>query len=181
MNMHQNHTPARPLGFWLKTVDRLLSKEFATAFEAEAADRRTWRFLNIVDGSVAPRRPLDERRLRPLLDRGWAVRSGDGFALTDEGRAAKARMAEVVDGIRSRVTEAVPTEDLATTLSSLEQIARAFGWSEDSPHERGHCRQGFGRHHRSHRHGDHGLKLARFGQRSYERGFEAGFTRGREA
>lgn len=202
MNRHDMHTASRPLGYWLKAVDRLLAAEFARAFEAEGASRRDWRLLNAVDGTVAPRRPLNGHRLHRLIERGWVARTDDGFALTDDGRAAKERLGDIVSGIRARVSDAVPPEDLATTLASLEQIARALGWSEDAPLPhgrtgRGHARHGHGRHgrgghrgfgphgrrhaHREHGRGDGFLKVARFGQRSYERGFEAGFARGRDA
>ncbi len=215
MNISDTQNTTRPLGFWLKTVDRLLSAEFAQAFEAEGVGRRDWRLLNAVDGAVAPRRPLHAHKLRRLIERGWVTADGDEYALTDEGRAAKERLGVIVDGIRSRLSEAVPAEDLETTLATLEAIARAFGWSEDAPLPRGRKGRGHGRHHRrphlgrgfGHEHHDDGepcahrghpghdrhdrrghphgrgdrfLKIARFGQRSYERGFEAGFQRGRD-
>lgn len=224
MNTDDTQNTTRPLGYWLKAVDRLLAAEFARAFESEGAGRRDWRLLNAVDGTVAPRRPLHAHKLGRLIERGWVTTDDTGFVLTDEGRAAKERLGELVAGIRSRATDAVPAEDLQITLASLEQIARAFGWTEDMPLPRGrkghrfgrgrrhpHGEHGFGegpgfghgrgRHergeqctHRGHpgrdRHGMHGhahgrgdrfLKMARFGQRSYERGFDTGFSRGRDA
>lgn len=214
----ETSTP-RPLGFWLKATDRLLAAEFARGFEAEGGGRRTWRLLNAVDGTVPSRRPLTAGRLRSLFERGWVASTGDGFTLTDEGRAAKERLGEVVSGIRSRVTGAVSAEDLATTLATLEQISRAFGWSEEAGMPRamrgrrgrrgfdrgGHGsgrgsadgHRGFGgrgvaaasdspfgpeRGRRGGRRGGHpAMKIAGFGQRSYERGFEAGFAHGRDA
>lgn len=192
MNTHENIN-TRPLGYWLKTVDRLLAAEFALAFESEGATRRDWRLLNAVDGTVEPRRPLREHRLHRLITRGWVTLTEKGFTLTEDGRAAKERLGQITSGIRARVTEAVPAEDLATTLASLEKIAHAFGWSEDAPlprKHRGHRGRGFGHgSHRGHgkwqhRHGHRGtpfLKVADFGQRSYERGFEAGLAHGRHS
>ena len=43
---------ARPLGFWLRTVDALISREFAAAFDGEGATRRDWMLLNAVSGDV---------------------------------------------------------------------------------------------------------------------------------
>ncbi len=68
---------------------------------------------------------------------------GDGWTLTDEGRAAKDRLGTLVDGIRAKVSSAVSNEEMATTLASLEKIARAFGWDEETPLPRGR-RHGFG-------------------------------------
>lgn len=163
MNTTTDHTPdpsARPFGFWLTAVDRLLADAFATAFADEGATRRDWRLLNVVDGSAPSRRPLNPHKLRGLIDRGWVRADGETWTLTDEGRAAKERLGAVVDGIRATVSDAVSAEDMATTLASLEGIARALGWDEDTPlprkhrHGRGHGhrfdpRHGFGREHES--------------------------------
>jgi hypothetical protein len=269
-------TNERPLGYWLRVVDGLLTAEFATALQAEGLDRRDWMLLNVVSGDVdAP--GLSERlarkgkRLRGLEDRGWIEQSGDGtWALTDTGRAERARIGEIVDGIRARVVDAVGAEAYATTMSSLEAIARELGWDDTDPTQGfrgfrgfggprpfrpeirfgfgpnrhhgfepgrpGHpgrpgtwdsagyeadahdgCRDqgwrgvaesagrhsGFGPHghggHGHHRHGDHGGHHRHGGHRgdgphgqsrgrgehraqdAYERGFDAGFARGREA
>lgn len=143
---------SRPFGYWLKAVDRLMAAEFALAFEGEHADRRDWRLLNVVDGTAPARRPLNDRKLRALIERGWIVADGDGWSLTDDGRAAKERFGAIADGIRAKVSDAVSPEDLATTIASLEKIARALGWDENAPLPRGRGRRhgfgphGFGRH-----------------------------------
>ncbi|MFJ2544287.1 hypothetical protein [Microbacterium sp. NPDC087589] len=223
---------SRPFGYWLKAVDRQMAAEFASSFEAEHASRRDWRILNLIDGTAPTRRPLNAHKVHGLVERGWVVADGDGWMLTDDGRAAKERLSGIVDGIRAKVTDAVSAEDLETTLTSLEQIARAFGWDEETPLPRGRGRRhgfgprgfgrgfssehGFGRgcghrghpghgrfadaHDRAHGgradggHSDHGHehgrhggprhnehRVARAAQQAYERGFDAGFTRGRDA
>lgn len=154
---------SRPFGYWLKAVDRLMAAEFDSAFEGEHASRHDWRILNLVDGTAPARRPLNAHKLHGLVERGWVVADGDGWTLTDDGRAAKEHLGSIVDGIRAKVTDAVSPDDLETTLTSLEQIARAFGWDEETPLPRG----------RGRRHG--------FGPRGFGRGFspEHGFARGR--
>ena len=141
-------TDRRPLGFWLRTVDGLITREFAAAFADADIDRRDWMILNVLSGDVdAPGlrralRPPRGRRLRGLAERGWVEEQGDGtWALTDEGRAARERLGEIVDGIRSRVAGAVSPDDYATTMASLEAIARELGWEEGQRMPRG----GFGR------------------------------------
>ncbi|WP_249521222.1 MarR family winged helix-turn-helix transcriptional regulator [Microbacterium sp. ER1] len=134
---------SRPFGFWLKAIDRLMAQDFATVFAAEGATRGDWRLLNVVDGSVPARRPLNPHKLHDLIDRGWVEADGDGWALTDEGRAAKERLGAAVDGIRAKVADAVSDEEMATTLAALEKIARAFGWDEETPLPRKQ-RPGFG-------------------------------------
>lgn len=138
---------SRPFGYWLKAVDRLMAAEFDSAFEGEHTSRRDWRILNVIDGTAPARRPLNTHKLHGLVERGWIVAESDGWALTDEGRAAKERLGGIVEGIRAKVSDAVSVEDLETTLASLEQIARAFGWDDETPLPRGRGRRhGFGRH-----------------------------------
>ena len=171
-----------------------------------------------------------------------SVEAGDGtWTLTDEGREAKTRIGATVDGIRARVAGAAGEEQFATTMASLEAIARAFGWSEEDARGiggrfgfgprgfgrgfgregfgRGFGRQGFGPGHHQHGHAEHGHphhhggghpehghphhhgaggfggehrcghqhghghhdRGHRHAQRAFERGFDAGFARGRDA
>lgn len=150
MNDHTSHT--RPLGYWLRAIDTLLDREFAAAFESEDASRRDWMLLSVIAGDKpgrADRLARKSKRLRMLEDRGWVARTDDGWELTDEGREAKERLGSIVDGIRARVSGAVSPDDYATTMASLETIAREFGWDEEMrmPHRRGRRfghRPGFG-------------------------------------
>ncbi|MEZ3160791.1 hypothetical protein AB1K54_09635 [Microbacterium sp. BWT-B31] len=144
-------TDRRPLGFWLRAVDGLITRAFAEAFAGEGVTRRDWMVLNVLSGDVdAPalrdRLARKGKRLRDLEDRGWVDQQGDGtWVLTDEGRAAKERLGAVVDGIRQRVAGAVPPEHYATTIASLEAIARELGWNPESGAERGPWGRRFGR------------------------------------
>lgn len=225
MDTHTN-TTTHPFGYWLRAVDRLLAREFETAFAAEGVTRRDWRLLSLLDGDVnAPELTARLQRhggkkLRTLVDRGWVAETDGAWTLTDEGRVAKARLTESVDAIRSKVAASVSEQDFATTLASLEAIARELGWDPDERMPRGFGRRGFGpgfgrghgrpafgpfgpfaprdgvgrghshgfgsnsgfgrgfgphpHPHDGHGHGGHGAA-----DRAFERGFDAGFERGR--
>ncbi|CAH0243641.1 hypothetical protein ITJ66_04500 [Plantibacter sp. VKM Ac-2885] len=82
--------------------------------------------------------------------RGWVIVDADGITLTDAGREAHDALRTKVDAVRQTVADAVSPEDLATTLASLESIARAFGRDEHTAHEHG-PRGRFGRGPRSER------------------------------
>ncbi|WP_449281934.1 hypothetical protein [Leucobacter sp.] len=155
------HDPAeprdgRPLGYWLRTVDRLLAERFAEAFEREGLTRGDWRRMNRVDGTVpgerfggrgacrdgdrlgdrpgrADREARRAEKLRRLAERGWIAEDGGGWGLTDSGREAKERLGAEVRGIRATVADAVTPEDYATTVRSLERIAVALGWDPEQP------------------------------------------------
>ncbi|MBW9119921.1 hypothetical protein JNB63_07450 [Microbacterium trichothecenolyticum] len=130
---------ARPLGYWLRAVDGLLTREFAKALEAEGITRRDWMLLNVLSGDIdAPefreRLARKGKRLRGLEERGWAEEQGDGtWTLTDLGRAEKQRIGTIVDGLRARVVAAVGGDEAYAALTgSLEAIARELGWDEDA-------------------------------------------------
>ena len=140
----------RPFGFWLKLVDRRLSEEMETLFAADGITRRDWRMLNLLAGEARDERLADRLRAKPhalhrLAERGWI--QGAPPVLTDAGREARDRLEGQVSALRERVAGAVPAEDFATTLRSLEAIARELGWDESHPMPRGHRggrRHGFG-------------------------------------
>jgi hypothetical protein len=134
-------TPAsaqrRPLGYWLRAVDELVTREFPTALEAEGIGRRDWMLLNVLSGDVdAPelrdRLARKGKRLRDLEERGWVVQHGDGtWSLTDLGRSEKERIGSIVDQLRQRVVGALGGDEAYAALTaSLEAVARELGWDE---------------------------------------------------
>lgn len=158
-------TDRRPIGYWLRVVDALLTREFAAAFEAEGVSRREWMLLSIIAGDderpgFAERLARKGKKLHVLEDRGWVAQGADGtWTLTDEGHAAKERLGGIVDGLRSRVAGAVSPDDFAITMTALEAIARELGWDEESRLPR----HGFGPR----------------GRRGFGPGFRPGFGPGR--
>lgn len=98
------------------------------------------------------RRRSTEELVMDFAARGWVTVSAEGITLTDAGREAHAALRTKVDAVRQTVVDAVSPEDLATTLASLESIARAFGWEEASAAEHG-PRGRFGRGPRGHHNG----------------------------
>ncbi|WP_430647077.1 hypothetical protein [Agromyces sp. GXS1127] len=148
-------TPApgiRPLGFWLKVVDRRIAAEVDAAFADQEADLRDWRRLNLIAGEVRDERLEARLAARPhklddLVERGWVAGEPGTWSLTDAGREALDALTERVQVVRDRVRSAVSDEDYATTIASLEAIARELGWDESSPEprgRRGRRRPGFG-------------------------------------
>jgi len=202
-----NTTPdnPRPIGYWLRTVDHLITRAFDAAFADEPVDRRDWMTLNRIDGTVdAPLHPRAAKRVARLARLGWVARTEDGWALTASGREAKDRLGAKVADIRARVAAAAPAEDLSATLRTLEAIARELGWHEGDeipdPEPRGrtgrigwggpvpfdarlpHPRRPFGAHGAEHpAHHDAGPAgehpHRRHGRRA-ERAFERGFLAG---
>lgn len=147
-------TTARSLGYWLRATGAMLARAYSDAFEAEGVSRRDGRLLSLLDsgdteGAAAP--GFAERlqrhggkKLRALVERGWVAETDGRWTLTDEGRAAQARLRDAVDGIRAKIAGAVSDEDYATTLASLQAIATSLGWDDDARMPHGFGRHGFG-------------------------------------
>lgn len=162
MSNHDNITPdttsitpapdaRRPFGFWLRVIARRLDDAMQELFAAEGITRRDWRRLNLIAGTVADPRMSEKlasrpERVEPLVERGWVAGEPGAWRLTEAGEAARASLHERVSALRSTVAGAVSPEDFATTIASLEAIARELGWSEDERMPRRHGR-GFGRRH----------------------------------
>ena len=140
-------TSERPIGFWLRLVDRLIDERFASLLEEHGVTRRQWQLLNVLQRSDASAAELDEAvapflteegeasadSLGELVESGWVAReSEDRFTLTELGREAFGRLAEVVNATRDLVAEGVDETDYATTLATLERMARNLGWSDDT-------------------------------------------------
>ncbi|WP_308797667.1 MarR family winged helix-turn-helix transcriptional regulator [Agromyces silvae] len=141
----------RPFGFWLKLVDRRLSEEIERVLADDDLTRREWRALNLLAGTARDEHLAAKLEAKPglvhgLAERGWV--EGTPPTLTPAGREALDRLSERVGAVRARVAHAVSPEDLATTVATLEAIARELGWDESQPMPRGRRGgRGFGRRH----------------------------------
>ena len=59
-------TDQRPIGFWLKLVDRLIDERFANTLEEHGVTRRQWQLLNVLSRGNATGAQLDAT-LAPFL------------------------------------------------------------------------------------------------------------------
>jgi hypothetical protein len=136
-------TSPRPIGFWLKLVDRLIDEQFAVTLEEHGVTRRQWQLLNVLasgpatveqlDAAVAPVLRSDDHEssvehLTELIDSAWVDATPTGYELTERGLGAFERLQEVVATQRTLATEGVTTEQYEQTLGVLEVMARNLGW-----------------------------------------------------
>jgi DNA-binding MarR family transcriptional regulator len=139
----------RPIGFWLKLVDRLIDEQFALTLEEHGITRRQWQLLNVLaagpasvaqlDAEVAPflQAATDDspaessvEHLTELIESAWVDATPTGYELTERGAAVLARLEVVVAEQRTRSTEGVSEQEYLTTVSVLERVARNLGFSE---------------------------------------------------
>jgi DNA-binding MarR family transcriptional regulator len=137
-------TGSRPIGFWLRLVDRLLEERFAAVLEEHGITRGQWQLLNVVshgsatgeelERAVAPFTTADgtpvSAQLAELIESGWVEVSGTEHRLTKRGEIAHERLAEVIGELRTHSTDGISAEDYASTLGTLERMARNLGWTD---------------------------------------------------
>lgn len=144
-------TDPRPIGFWLKLVDRLIDEQFAATLEEHGVTRRQWQLLNVLargpatveqlNAAVAPfLAPASEQgpaessveHLTELIESAWVDATVSGYELTERGRVALERLGEVVAEQRAVSTEGVSDEEYRATVSVLERVARNLGWNDQA-------------------------------------------------
>src|SRR3712207_5935663 len=118
----------RPIGFWLRLVDRLLEERFAHVLEEHGVTRGQWQLLNVVSRGGAPADEV-ERAVEPftsadgtpvsaqlaeLIESGWVELSGTEYRLTKRGETAHHRLAEVIGELRTHSTEGISGDDYAS-------------------------------------------------------------------
>ena len=130
----------RPLGYWIKEIDRRIEADFGRLLEDEDLTRRHWQVLTTLaereagtlaelDRALAPFTPTVRPQHDDLIHRGWATEAagpGPGaaaVALTAAGRAAHDRVSERVRAFRAQVTEGLSEDDYATLITLLERVA----------------------------------------------------------
>jgi DNA-binding MarR family transcriptional regulator len=137
-------TPQRPIGYWLKLVDRLLDEQFEETMEEHGVTRRQWQLMNLLadkpstaaeltealgpfipeTAGEGPQEPVEE-----LVESGWVSNEDGHYTLTDTGRASLASLGDVVDRTRAKVIQGIGEEEYTATLDVLERIARNLGWN----------------------------------------------------
>ncbi|MDX3384300.1 MarR family transcriptional regulator [Streptomyces niveiscabiei] len=130
-------TADRPVGYWLKHLDRLLERQFEEALADVSLTRRDWQVLDALAAGATTRAGLHEA-LAPF----WTAGNGPGpdevlavltargltgqgtdLGLTDEGRAIHTRALERVERTRSTVLTGLTPEEYAGTVRVLSVMA----------------------------------------------------------
>ncbi len=133
----------RPIGFWLKLVDRLIDDSFDALLGQARLTRRHWQVLNLLhkgpatvqqlDAEAAPFLGADEPTTRPVVDelcaRGWATWADrDRVALTEAGTTAHAGLLGKVSDNRRRLTQGITPDEYEATVGVLRRMAANLGW-----------------------------------------------------
>jgi len=128
----------RPIGYWLKHLDRLIEQASERALAEEHLTRRHWQIMNVLRKSPLGPAALADA-LRPfwgpgaitldlatseLAGRGWLTRDGAGqYALGPAGEAAHAAVQEKIYGIRAQFLMGLTEDDYLHTVLMLQRMA----------------------------------------------------------
>jgi DNA-binding MarR family transcriptional regulator len=128
----------KPIGYWLKHLDRLIEDAFDRTLADDNLSRRHWQVLNILGRGSATRAELnvalkpftgdDPTALTPVIDaltrQGWATAEADGrHALTVDGAAVHQRIRQDVDQTRRLILRYVTTAEYAQVIDILQKMA----------------------------------------------------------
>lgn len=127
----------QPIGFLLKTLDRLLEERFNEALERHRLSRRQWQLLNVLADTEATASQLDEAiapflaadahetsegHLEPLLGAGLVAEKAGVFRLTDLGREELHGAREKVQGLRDVSVRGLEDGEYERVLRTLETM-----------------------------------------------------------
>jgi hypothetical protein len=128
----------KPIGYWLKHLDRLIEDRFEATLRADGLARRHWQVLNALHDGPAGAADLAES-MRPfwtdgdltiddvvaeLAGRGWTAATGDGrWALTPDGVAGHADVAAKVRAARRAITDGISADEYVRTVGTLRRMA----------------------------------------------------------
>ncbi|TQJ19075.1 hypothetical protein FB475_3232 [Kribbella jejuensis] len=124
----------KPIGWWLKEVDRLLESSFERLLADDGLTRRQWQALNAAAGdqtiaeALAPFLHGDPAALaavtNPLVEREWLT----GDELTAAGSHALEDLTVKVQAQRRRITAGITDEEYVATVDVLRRMANNLVW-----------------------------------------------------
>jgi DNA-binding MarR family transcriptional regulator len=133
----------RPIGYWLKLVDNLIERQFATTLDEHGVTRQQWQLLNVLSRGTATVEQLDEairqfltgdtessaEHLSELIESAWVDATPTGYEMTERGFTAFGTLSEVVAHQRTAISEGITAQEYAETVGVLEKMARNLGFT----------------------------------------------------
>lgn len=128
--------PTRPIGYWLKRLDRSIEDGFDRDLATWSLTRRHWQVLHAVQAGYGDEATIgaalqpfwtDEAITRDevvndLLGQSWITRVETHLALTPAGKAAHARLFAQIRVNRARMMDGLTAQDYNTVVRLLEQM-----------------------------------------------------------
>jgi hypothetical protein len=130
-----NMSDDKPIGWWVKHLDRTLEDALDGALAVEGVTRRQWQLLNLAaaQGALSGMAPFfadpveADEPVAALVRRGWVRRDGERLTLTADGAAARDRLMVTVRSQRQRAMDGIEPAEYAATVAVLRRMAVNMG------------------------------------------------------
>ncbi|WP_225726429.1 MULTISPECIES: hypothetical protein [unclassified Nocardia] len=129
-------TELRPIGYWLKELDRLINARFEADMAVGGLTRRHWQMLNsLADGPHPAAEVRDgltpfwtepgewDAELAELIRRDWVTERAGVLELTDAGRDTHRRMLDLSERRRADLMKGLTDGQYIATVRTLERMA----------------------------------------------------------
>jgi DNA-binding MarR family transcriptional regulator len=128
----------RPIGYWLKHLDRLIDQAFEQALDADGLTRRHWQVLNTLAAGpstdaalTAALQPFVEEDAKAVeaiindfLARGWVRNIPDGgVEISERGRAAHGAAMQRVAETRQALRRGITDDEYVSVVRILQRMA----------------------------------------------------------
>ena len=137
---HQDMTTKhKPIGYWLKHADNVITEHIDRVLSENGFTRSRWQVLNIVyqAGTITrgglfdtmqtfiDAHQLDEI-IEEFVEEGWMVtfgeRDGEQLTLTDAGKVRRETVFELQSEVRRRAMKGITEQEYATVVDVLERM-----------------------------------------------------------
>lgn len=136
----------RPIGYWLKRADALLTARIDAVQAAHGLTRLGWQLLTLVrdaapsvDEAAAVVRPFADletvrQRLADFEGRGWVAAGRAGrLSLTPQGTEVYAAAEQAQRELRRAVMDGISEDEYGTTLRTLRTLVRNLETAAAAP------------------------------------------------
>ena len=128
----------RPIGYWLKHLDRLIDQAFERALDADRLTRRQWQVLNTLAAGpstdaalTAALQPFvkDDAKavevvINDFLGRGWIRSAPDGrVEISEPGRATHEAAMQRVAATRQALRRGITDDEYVSVVRILQRMA----------------------------------------------------------
>jgi len=139
--MNKTENTNLPLGYWIKQVDQLLTKQIDAAQAVNGVTRTEWQVLNLL--SEVQSMPRDallkqieifsdaaslDKIIASLFDRGWIAlvaateQDEQALSLTEDGKQQHAKILATQKEFRQRAVQGITKNEYETVVGVLRQM-----------------------------------------------------------
>ena len=136
---HQDIAKHRPIGYWLKHADNVITEHIDRVLSENGFTRSRWQVLNIVyqAGTIARSGVLDTMQtfidarqldeiIEGFVEQEWLVKhseeEGANLTLTEAGKAQRETIFKLQSEVRRRAMQGITEREYATLIDVLERM-----------------------------------------------------------